>query len=350
MIPIHVKARRVVKNTLDIALRFFSTSKKETSIDRSNIQTILIIRINYRIGNMLFTTPLIDQLQEEFPEAKIDMVIGAPFTRVLFKNFTNIENIFDFDRKLLRSPFKTFSYIKRFRSKKYDVVFNLNAGSTSDRMATLISRSRYKLAFCNSDIYTPTNICIERKDLHIEHEALKPLELLKAFNLRPDYEKKLNIKLSDQELEDGRKELLNLVGELENRRFFGIFRDARYEKKLDDGFWKALISRVKERDASICIVDVLAPNGSDTLEEGMLSYSKKDLREVASFVAALDAFICGDTGPMHLASASGTSTIALFKVTAPSLYGTLKSNDLSLVLQDKSMDQVVDEILNHLDS
>ena len=348
MVPIHVKFRRCLKDIFDVSFRFFSTPAKEITVAKSEIHHILIIRINYRIGNMLFTTPLIDQLEEEFPKAKIDIVIGAPFTKVLFKNFKNIENIFDFDRKLLRNPFKVFAYIKRFRSKKYDMVFNLNGGSTSDRVATLITKATYKLSFCNNKIYTPTNICVKRSDFHIEHEALKPLELLKALNIKPNYSKTLTIQLSFNELLEGKKELSRLVSNFENRKIFGIFRDARYEKKFDDIFWKALVKELQKKDLSIIIVDILAPYMKAPLTDDIVGYSKKDLRELASFIANLDAFICGDTGPMHLASASGTSTIALFKATTPNLYGTLSSNDLSLVIENKSINTIVVEILHSL--
>lgn len=80
----------------------------------------------------------------------------------------------------------------------------------------------------------------------------------------------------------------------------------------------------------------------------MHEYAQKDLRKLAAFMANLDAFICGDTGPMHLASASGVPTIALFKTTTPTLYGTLKESDLSLEMGDKSVERIAREIGEHI--
>ena len=51
---------------------------------------------------------------------------------------------------------------------------------------------------------------------------------------------------------------------------------------------------------------------------------------------------------MHLASASGTATIALFKTTSPILYGTLGEKDLSIVMKEKSIEEIAQEILGHL--
>jgi ADP-heptose:LPS heptosyltransferase len=346
-VPYHVQVRRFIKNKLEKSLQLFSRKVSTKKIDQNEIKQILIIRINYRIGNMLFTTPLIKELENIFLDAKIDVLVGAPFTKDLFTGFKQVENVFDFDRKLLKNPLKAFRYIQQLRSKKYDVVFNLNNGSTSDRLATLLARSTYKLSFCNDDSYTPTNICVKREDLEILHEALKPLELLKAFSIEPDYNKILTLELSEAEIFEAKEILVELVGK--DKKVFGIFRNARYDKKLEDDFWKNLLKELRAKDQDIIFVDILSPDIPNKLEEQIFEYSQKNLRKLAAFMANLDTFICGDTGPMHLASASGVATIALFKTTTPLLYGTLKKEDLSLVLGEKTTEEVADEILTHLE-
>ena len=80
----------------------------------------------------------------------------------------------------------------------------------------------------------------------------------------------------------------------------------------------------------------------------MTTISEKNLRVLAAKIGNLKAFICGDTGPMHLASATLTPTVALFKTTSPALYGTLGGNDLSLVMKEKSVKDIAKEIIEHL--
>ena len=128
----------------------------------------------------------------------------------------------------------------------------------------------------------------------------------------------------------------------------GIFRDARGEKKLDDAWWLSLLDTLYILAPELHIVDILDPNNTIPLKEELQTLSEKNLRTLAGKIANLDAFICGDTGPMHLASASKTPTIALFKTTSPEYYGTLGEKDLSLVLKDKSMEMIAKEILTHL--
>ena len=346
-VPFHVKFRRKLKVIVGESLRHFSLKLSSDIINPHEIKHILIIRINYRIGNMLFTTPLIQQLQEAFPYSKIDVLIGASFTKNLFTGFENVENIYDFPRALLKHPIELFQYVKQLRSKKYDVVLNLNGNSSSDRLATLLAKSTYKVAFCNDTTFTPVNRCVKREDLEIHHEALKPLELMKIFNISPNYDLKLSIALSEKELQWGRDELLKLT-DTKGVKVFAIFRNARFDKLIDDEYWQNLIESLKKRDEKITIIDILSPDVPVKLSNEVLEYSQKDLRKLAAFMANLDAFICGDTGPMHLASASGVPTIALFKTTAPTLYGTLKERDISLEIKNKSAQSVAVEILNHL--
>ena len=131
-------------------------------------------------------------------------------------------------------------------------------------------------------------------------------------------------------------------------RSIGIFRDARGDKKLDDAWWKSLLDALYTLAPELHIVDILDPNNTTPLRDDLQTLSEKNLRTLAAKIANLDAFFCGDTGPMHLASASKTPTIALFKTTSPEYYGTLGEKDLSLVLKDKPMDLVAKEILTHL--
>jgi len=346
-IPTHVKFRQKTKRFFDDFLRKLSNPSSTAKIPKKEVKRILVIRINYRIGNMLFTTPMIQQLQSEFPDAKIDVIVGAPFTKVLFYGFKNVENVYDFSRDLLKHPIKMFRYIKDLRQNNYDVVININGGSTSDRIATMLAKAKYKIAFCSEHNYTPANICVPREDMHINHEALIPIELMKAFDIEPDYNLKMNIALSSEELAEGKKELERLlIGK--KGRVIAIFRNARHDKLIEDSWWKTFIAKLKKYDPNTVFVDILSPDIPHKLQEDMLEYSHKDLRKLAAFMANLDAFICADTGPMHLASASGVPTIALFKITLPLLYGTLKESDLSLVMKDKSLDDVVKEVYEHI--
>ena len=96
------------------------------------------------------------------------------------------------------------------------------------------------------------------------------------------------------------------------------------------------------------MIDILPPKCNSSIHPKSLSISISDLRELACFMSSLDFFICADTGPMHLASASFTPVIAFFNATSDDKYGPLGENDHVVKIIEKSIDVVVDEVQENI--
>jgi ADP-heptose:LPS heptosyltransferase len=69
---------------------------------------------------------------------------------------------------------------------------------------------------------------------------------------------------------------------------------------------RPLIDRVRAELAGVSVIDAAGD---------------LDLPTLAAVLAELDVFVTGDTGPMHLAAAVGTSVVALFGPSNPARYG-----------------------------
>lgn len=355
-LPLHSRLRKKLKNLLNSLLFFlFPTRSSHDPIPASGIRRILIIRINYRIGNILFTTPLLRALERRFPDATIDYLVGAAYTVPLLKGSGNVDQVYDFPRKLLKHPLELYRYIRRLRSERYDLVINLNTGSASDRAATFLARSTFKLGFDAPGNWSPSTHAVIPPPGAV-HEALKPLHLMKAFGNDPsEFPQKMDIALSSAEREAGRAELrkrLEAQGYVWNgsARRIALFRDARFEKKIDSEWWREWYSEMKRLNPDAVFIDILSPDVKDRLAEGVYLLSEKNLRFLGGILSQMSLFVCGDTGPMHLASASGVPTVALFKATAPALYGTLGESDLSLNIASMPPQAVAAEVSGHLAS
>jgi ADP-heptose:LPS heptosyltransferase len=341
---LHVTLRKRLSDLTNSSLsRLFPVNKDPDPIDKNAIKRILLVRINYRIGNILFTTPLLNALEKTFPNAKIDMMLGAPFISSLIEGMPQVNKVYAFPRELLKQPIKVLELRRELKNNHYDLLVTPSLMSSSDTLFTFLVSAKYKVGFYAPDVFSPLTHAVPFPE-NIEHEALKPLALMGLFEniSEEDMRSTLDIRLSQEEKEGGENDIPS--------HSIGIFRDARNEKKIDDDWWRALIEALHTMDTSLNFIDILDPNNTIALEEGMSTISEKNLRTLAAKISNLDAFICGDTGPMHLASASGTATIALFKATSPTLYGTLGKKDLSLVMQGKSVEEVAHEIMAHLKS
>ncbi len=349
--PLHSKIRRILQRLFNnfIGL-FYKTKFKKEFINKNEISSILVIRINYRIGNTLFITPLIRALQKEIPTVKIDILLGAGFTKTLFDGFTNVDTVYDFPRKLLKNPLFLLKYIKQLRTKKYDLIINPNAGSSSDKLATLLAKGRYKLGVCKYDTWSAVNRCVE-DDIQTKHEALKPLALMSIFSTDTVYDKTLSISLQKDEKKRAKEVLNHLLqkyNKIDYSTVIALFRDARFEKKIKKEWWIKLIDEIKMINSHVIFIDILSPDVKEPLTKDIIIFHEKNLRKLGAFCSQLDAFICGDTGPMHLACASGVSTIALFKHTNSSLYGTLGKHDKSYNIKDTSIKDLAQNIDKHI--
>jgi len=265
------------------------------------------------------------------------------FISSLIESMPQINKVYSFPRELLKQPLKVLRLKKELKENSYDLLIAPSLMSSSDSFFSFLVSAKYKVGFYAPEVFSPLTHAVPFPK-NIEHEALKPLALMSLFKdmSKKHFKSNLDIRLSHEEKESVCKEI--------PLRSIGIFRDARNEKKIDDEWWSELIKELHKVDTSLKFIDILDPNNTIALKKEMLTISEKNLRTLASKISNLDAFICGDTGPMHLASASGTATIALFKTTSPTLYGTLGKKDLSLIIQGQSVEKIAYEIIEHLKS
>lgn len=335
-----------------ILSKFFSVSPSTDLIDPADIQRILLVRINYRIGNILFLTPLIKALGKLLPDTQVDVLIGSACTRNLLTGLDNVGEIYDAPRKLLKSPFAIYQEIKRLNGSSYDLIIDVSPLSTTNSIVTALLKAPKKLGFDDEISWVPLTHTISTATAN-PHMALKPLKLMEAFKGNNNrYDAFLDINLSAREKQQGRESLKHILAlqgySVSERKLIGIFRDARNQKIIDGEYWLEVTDRIAEMSGKVDFVDIMVPGLIKPLRE-MLELSSPDLRKLAAMLSQLDGFICGDTGPMHLASASRVDTVALFKSTRPVRFGTLGESDLSLEIKDLDVSEVAARIVQHLE-
>ncbi len=348
-IPLHSKARRMIRSGINFLLINFSRKKlDQQELDPEKIKRILIVRINYRIGNIIFLTPLINALVKKMPAAKIDILIGANYIAPVLLPMKNVNKVYDAPRKLLRNPFKLFLKVKELNANHYDLVISPVIASGSANISTLLIKADHKLGFYSQHTWSAANITVAYPD-KVKHEALRPLALMEAFAGHNNgyYSSLLDINLSADEQIKGQKLLQELLSvnavKSPSGGIIGLFREARNEKKIADAWWQDFIEQTLANYPDILIVEILAPSTPEKLNQNTLSVSFKNLRELACFMSALDTFICADTGPMHLASAAKVPVIAFFNATSPNSYGPLGELDRVVTVIDKSVNEIVNE-------
>lgn len=351
-IPLHVLLRKKIRASLYSFLSLFtSTNNTQHSVKKEEIKTIMIIRPNYRIGNLIFLTPLINELQKEIPEATIDIIVGMKLAGNILQPLPNVKNVYAIPRKLLTQPLEMYKFITNIRKKRYDIAINITAGSVSSEIVTSLVNAKYKASFENEKSFISLTHTIKEEHLY-KHTSLIPLELLKLFTpTLPTKDLKLDIKVTQEELDIAKlalNELMKKNSISQTAPKITLFRNARFDKKIADSWWNEWHKELLTLDSSIVIIDILSPDIPTKLNETVVQYADKNLRVLGAFFSLCDLYISADTGPLHLASASGAKCLALFNKTSIEKFGTLEKESLTLDINNLSPKDVAIQTYNKI--
>jgi len=339
-IPLHTKLRRLFRAYLYKAISFLIKSDKvKSTLDKNEIKRIIIVRPNYRIGNLIFLTPLINEIAKELPEAKVDLVVGMKLAGDILKELPNVGEVMSIDRKLLAHPLDLYHFIKEARQTQYDLAINISSGSLSSQIVTMLVNARYKASFKSERNVTKLTHAISKEGIY-RHSGHQTLELLKLFDMPlPAKDTPLDIKLTDEEIKHAQEELKHLLKNTqfdENAKVIALFRNARFDKKISDEWWNEWYKEIKNIDQNIVVVDILSPDILTKLNDDVLEYSNKNLRALGAFFHVCDAYVSADTGPLHLASASDARVLAFFNKTNAEVYGTLGEKSKTVDINGRS--------------
>lgn len=287
------------------------------------IHRVLVCRPNHRLGNAVLISPLIAELEKNYPGAEIDIVTGGRAAESLFSTRFNVRSVVCLPRRVARHLWTTMSLLRQLRLSSYDLAIDACIGSQSGRLLLAWVRARYKVGFpassWNGDQVNGADPSCP------EHMAKRSVFLLRRAlgrHVEPAYPP-MDIRLSDVERARGREALTAILGQAASERgkkVVGVFANATGAKRYDEHWWQLFLIALQLRRPDIVVVDVLAEHGTSQLRGGFASFYTRDVRKLAAVIANMDGFISADCGVMHVATASGTPTYGLFSVTDEAKY------------------------------
>ena len=340
------KINAVRRSLMKSLTKNIGKSHAEGKLDKDFVvKRVLISRPNHRLGNLLLLTPLVQEIENTFPDAKIDLFVKGGVTPIIYKNYKNVDKIIQLPKK----PFSNlFQYIKGWfalRWRKYDLVINATQGSSSGRLSILFSKSKYK--FFGEDV---ENISSQNPDYnHIAKNTIYNLRHYLSqigFNENKSEIPFLNLKLDEKELEDGKKKLHNIVKN--DKKTICLFTNATGAKIYSEDWWEAFYAKLKASFPDHNIIELLPVENISKLNFKIPNFYSKDVREMGGFLAHTTVFIAADNGVMHLASASSVPTIGLFQVTDEMMYSPYNEKSFSINTNNQDLDKVIELIKTSL--
>jgi heptosyltransferase III len=320
--------------------QLISPTSCSTELARENISSILICRINGRLGNTVLLTPLVRRIHELLPHASIDLAIAYPQAAELLDNFPGVRRVIVFPHKGLGLVRRYFGALRRMRAERYDLVIDPVVESTGGRIAITLSRAHYRVGFESSSQWAPLTHAIPEPDFY-RHQAVLPVYLLcQVIGMPYDVRNcQLSLCLRPEEIESGLSAISRVIekttGDQSARlsaatRTIGFFAHATGLKAIDRGWWLEFWEAFLSLEPDAIPVEFLPLPHSTPTDARFPSMHCPSTRALSAAITATRMFISADTGPMHLASATPVPTVALFHASDPAVYGPLKSTDLAI--------------------
>lgn len=289
---------------------------------------ILVCRINARLGNILFLTPLLRSLAASYPDAEIDVLLRVPAHAGLLAGMPGVRRIHVLPNRLLRLP----GFLRSLRRRHYDLAIDPNIHSSGNRIALALCAARYRLGFAGPDQWLRLTHAAARPAAE-RHQARQALDLLTEAidGPPPKIHRDLGVYPGTEARLRAERLLREALGPAWRKRprpLMGFFVEASGPKRLPAAWWRRWHAAL-ERDAFLTPVQVLAP-GEAPLIPAAAALGTADLDVLAAAMARMDLFVAADSGPMHLAAAAGVPVIGLFTATEPADYAPLGRDCLAL--------------------
>jgi ADP-heptose:LPS heptosyltransferase len=287
-------------------------------LPRKGIFRILVCRTSHSLGNTLFMTPLLQEIESQWPGAEVDLVTRYASAPQIIRTYSSVRKVMLLPKQWTRHPFRCAETLLEMRRTHYDLAIDTDRRSRTGRLFLKLARARHKLGFAGRGALT-VEVSAEQAPKHAAHF---PVYLLRrALSQDSGNYPGLSMKLTRPEATQGRAQLLRVVGPKNRRGVIGIFANATGPKAMSRQWWREFMAVVEAHLTDYAFVEIIPAFGQSMLESRYPTYFSSDIRNLAKFMSALSMLISLDCGIMHLARASGTPVGAVFTTTDVEQWG-----------------------------
>ncbi len=293
---------------------------------------ILICRLS-AVGDCILTMPMLCALREQFPHAFLGWVV-QPGSASLLENHPALDRLIVVDKRWLKSRQKIREVRRELRSFQFEIAIDPQSLSKSALLAWL-SGAKQRLGFqsprgrelslwLNNHFIKPSSQHL----LDCQLELLQPLGVTAPkveFRLpsNPQAEEKAESFLSSAHLRGG---------------YVAMNPGAGWDSKLWPADRFGRVARALGQRHQIPTLVVWAGDRERAWAEQILSHSgghavlapATSLPELAALLRRARLFLASDTGPLHLASAVGTTCVGLHGTTRYQASGAYGRQHISI--------------------
>ncbi len=277
----------------------------------AEIRRILVIRANYRLGNIVIATALLPVLRAVYPQATIDFLVGegpAPLLAGL-----PLGRVHLLSRRWLRTPWKAVRLWRELRGCRYDLALDGSLESFSGSLYGWLSGARH------------------RAGAQGKADRLLTLPLpvpagLNGYGTAPWLASQLGVNVTPETClqvtpaarEDARTLLASLGFSRQAGPLLAVFVGGHHEKRWPAAKWRELLQGLAGTSWQTLVL--VGPEERE-LVAVMQAAAKgpvrvlppQSLTRCAALLAECDRLITPDSGPLHIAAALGVPVLVLLQ-------------------------------------
>ena len=297
-------ADETVRRTSDGALRIPTPER------------IVLLRTD-RLGDVLLNLPTAYALRRTFPGVRVTLVVRPPI-RDLLTGHPDVDDLLTYDDK--GNPDfnwrRTDRLARKLRPHHFDAAFVANP-KRELHVAVFLAGIPIRVGYHRKWACLLTHTVEDRHALLPLHQAELNMTLLEAINLKMETPS-LRLPVATQELVAVRG-LLVRHGVEETSRIIGLHPwSSNPAKQWPADQFRAVASGLTAQGFTVLLIGgeeerAQAERFLEPLRGRVCNLTGRlNLRQLAAVLVCCRALVTNDSGPMHLAAAVGTPTVALF--------------------------------------
>lgn len=277
----------------------------------------------YFLGDVLLSTPVLEALKRQFPDASLTVLIKKRARDILVNN-PFVDELLEYDAvERYHCPPWAARLALSLRRRRFDLAVDLTGDLRSSCLLFAIEPG-YRVGFNHVGLGFLLDRAIPyRATGHVVDHLLKAVELIGPTSVDPAPA----LYLTDDE-RGGGEALVRGAGVGEGRDYVVVSPGSnRLLRRWPASRFGRLSGLIRERLGAVPVVtgsaldaelaeEVVAASGGSALSlAGRLS-----VRDLAAVAAGAKAFVGNDSGPIHIAASQGTPVVGLFGPTTPTHY------------------------------
>jgi ADP-heptose:LPS heptosyltransferase len=319
-------------------------------------RNILVIDFG-QLGDVVLSLPALRAIREQFPHARITVAVGKPGAPIVdLSGYADATIVVD--RVALRDGWKVLSLfrigriVKEVRRARFDFVIDLHSlsetnilgflsGSPKRLYARRPGRSLDILANFHPkppEDYRPTKHAVDRYLDVLIPLGIKDAPRIPRLKTRAEDDAAIEQML--------KKEKANM-----NAPLVGLFPGAGHpDRRWPLARFVELAERLV-RDDEMRIILFAGPEERGMVKEmraafprNVIIFDRLTIPQLASALARLSVFVSNDTGPMHIATAVGTSVVALLDRPTPNSFIPVEEERHRVVYSRRIFEMTTEEV------